>query len=460
LWQHGWRAIPVYSWDHPDVARAGKAPLGPKWHIGAQKDPPECVALGAVTWALNTGLWMGRLRGIDIDVDDTAKVAAIVALAREHLGEGFLRRTRGNSPRTLLLYRALHGEPKKRTLAGTGGEKVEVLGHGQQAVCYGRHPSGADLEWPSGGPYEVDLAAVPAVNEAQIDSFLAAAAPVIGAAVPRPPKRPAKASTEPDPVDEPPADLARIATAMRLIPNKSPANWEWWNSIGLALFAATEGSNAGRDLWVEFSALHPDYDAAETASRWRHYATSPPTRTGASKLFTLAAAAIRAPSNGPRAGNGQQPPPPPAGGATAAPGADPDGDPGEDPGAPPVEWPARFSDNALAFLFTAEHGTELYYVHEWGTWLRWDAGRWRRDPTVAVFDAARAICTREGNIALAILPKGGAVVAAGVNKATTVAAIERLTRHHAPHVRSDEQFDADHMALNLAGDAIDLRNRR
>ncbi len=144
LWARGWRPVPIHSWDHPDVIKAGKAPLSPRWQLGAQQDPPSCVALGAVPWGVNTGIWMGGLRGVDIDVDIPAVVEAIVAAADQHLGAaGYLRRCRANSPRTLLLYQAAEPLAKKKTVVGAGGAKVEILGHGQQALCYGRHPSGA-----------------------------------------------------------------------------------------------------------------------------------------------------------------------------------------------------------------------------------------------------------------------------------------------------------------------------
>jgi P4 family phage/plasmid primase-like protien len=206
-------------------------------------------------------------------------------------------------------------------------------------------------------------------------------------------------------------------------------------------------------LWHEWSARHPSYDAAATEARWQHYAQSPPTQTGAGKLIALATAAIKAPPVTPRhGGNGQQPPPPADGTGGDAP--DPDLD------EPPAERPIRFSDNALAFLFTDEHGADLRYVPDWGTWLRWCTGIWERDPAVAVFDAARGLCTREGNIAIVLMPTGGKAVAASINKAATVAAIERLARHHAPHVRLAECFDADPLALGpAAGVATDLDNR-
>ncbi len=444
LWKHGWRVIPVLSWDHPDAEYAGKKPLGPKWQIGAQKDPPECVKLGPVSWALNTGIWAGGLRPVDVDIEDAATVAAVLVLAATHLGSGALRRVRTNSPRTLLVYRAASGEPKKTTLAGTtnghGKQLIEVLGHGQQFVAYGRHPSGADLEWPDGGPLETDLRDVPAVTEAQVTSFLAAAAAVIGGAVPKPgPGRPGKTQTQAD--DEPLPELAQVATAMRLIANDGPADWEGWNSIGLALWAATAGSDEGLALWLEWSARHPSYNEDATRKRWTNYAKSPPDRTGASKLFALAHDQIMKPRPG---ANGQHAP-------DAAPGVD---DPADEP---PVEMPIRFSENALAYQFTAEHVNKLLYVHEWGRWLSWSDGIWRENHTVEVFDRARDLCRREGDIALAIMPKGGTGVAATINKAATVAAIERLARHHAPHVRPSDAFDIDRLKLNTTGGTAALR---
>ena len=106
-------------------------------------------------------------------------------------GHGYLRRCRANSGRTLLLYRAADPTAKKKAVAGPDRQKVELLGHGQQAVCYGRHPSGAELTWPDGGPLDTDLAAVASITEAQVDAFLTAVAPVLGAP-PYGAKRPAK----------------------------------------------------------------------------------------------------------------------------------------------------------------------------------------------------------------------------------------------------------------------------
>jgi hypothetical protein len=114
--------------------------------------------------------------------------------------------------------------------------------------------------------------------------------------------------------------------------------------------------------------------------------------------------------------------------------------------------PPRFSENELAFRFSAQHATDLVYVHEWSKWMRWEWGRWREDHVVMVFTGARKICAQEAAVALAALPSRTAdKVAAAINKASCVAAIERLARHHPPQVRPAEAFDADPLALNGPG---------
>src|SRR5205823_2987300 len=114
------------------------------------------------------------------DVPDIAE--KVRGLAQQMLGVT-IARTRCNSPRLLLPYRAAEGSPGKRTLAGELG-KIEVLGHGQQFVAYGCHPSGAALVWQPAGPAEFSRCEHPAVSEEQIGSFLDVAGELIRAAKP------------------------------------------------------------------------------------------------------------------------------------------------------------------------------------------------------------------------------------------------------------------------------------
>jgi putative DNA primase/helicase len=108
--------------------------------------------------------------------------------------------------------------------------------------------------------------------------------------------------------------------------------------------------------------------------------------------------------------------------------------------------PVAFSENALAYQFTAKHAETLLYCHGLG-WLKWDKGRWREDHTVAVYDAARKICAQAGEVAIAT-EQSGKKIAATINRGACIAAIERLARHDHHHARSSEDFDANRWLLN------------
>ena len=78
-------------------------------------------------------------------------------------------------------------------------------------------------------------------------------------------------------------DLAELVAE---IPNN--ADWEAWNSIGLAIYAASGGSDQGGIVFDTWSAKSPKYNPYTTAGRWRHFRCSPPNRTGLGKLIKLA----------------------------------------------------------------------------------------------------------------------------------------------------------------------------
>jgi hypothetical protein len=89
-----------------------------------------------------------------------------------------------------------------------------------------------------------------------------------------------------DPID--------LSAAVAILENPD-LTWAEWNEIGMAIWAATEGSETGRALWLAFSAKSSksnnnagQFDAAAAHERWKHYPTSPPTKIGAGTLFWLA----------------------------------------------------------------------------------------------------------------------------------------------------------------------------
>jgi hypothetical protein len=87
------------------------------------------------------------------------------------------------------------------------------------------------------------------------------------------------------------ADDAFVVSALAAIPNGDDASvyhWDYWNGIGLATWAATDGSEIGRKAFHEFSAKSSKYDQVQTDKRWEHFKTSPPTNIGFGTLVYLA----------------------------------------------------------------------------------------------------------------------------------------------------------------------------
>ena len=272
----GYRPVEIINWnaDHPS---AGKAPLRGGWQHGGELGPVD-------RRALNTGILCDGLRAIDVDTDNPTVGAAVRRRAMEILGEAPMR-YRDNSPRVLLLYRAAEGSPGKRVVASKAFGKVEVLGKGQQFVAYGIHHTGAALRWMPEGPTAWAADSLPAVSEDHITEFLTEAGAIIGA------KAPTDHGADPD--RQPSTmgqrgELLEVLAGVHVIPNEGPADWEGWNRVGMAIWAATAGCEAGRDAWHAWSKRHPDYDAAATDARWLHYPAHPPTTIGAGTLFTMA----------------------------------------------------------------------------------------------------------------------------------------------------------------------------
>ena len=163
----------------------GKRPVGLAWAQRARRETPEAATLPASPDALNTGILCDGLRAVDVDIEDHAMAQKVRTLLNTLIGRTIIR-TRANSAKFLALYRAAKGEPPKRTLAAAQG-KVEVLGHGQQFVAFGWHPSGAELEWLDGSPHDLPRQELRSVTEAKIEAFLAACKGLLGeGAVARP----------------------------------------------------------------------------------------------------------------------------------------------------------------------------------------------------------------------------------------------------------------------------------
>jgi hypothetical protein len=81
------------------------------------------------------------------------------------------------------------------------------------------------------------------------------------------------------------ADLDKLAEALAFIPNDD-LEWDDWTAMALRIYAATAGE--GFELFDEWSFKSIKYDAEKTLERWEGIQSSPPSRTGAEKIFKMA----------------------------------------------------------------------------------------------------------------------------------------------------------------------------
>jgi hypothetical protein len=84
------------------------------------------------------------------------------------------------------------------------------------------------------------------------------------------------------------ADPKLVAAALAVIPNPPSLGWHEWKRIGMAVWRATGGREAGFQAFDTWSQKWVNYEADETRKAWRAITDSPPNQIGAGTLFYLA----------------------------------------------------------------------------------------------------------------------------------------------------------------------------
>jgi Primase C terminal 2 (PriCT-2) len=226
-----------------------------------------------------------------------------------------------------------------------------------------------------------------------------------------PPNSPAGPAADLPRSSEPQALLWMLQSAMPFNANPD-LHYGDWVARGYAIWHATGGTQDGFALFDDFSQKSAKYDARNTETVWQAIGKacrggSPPVTAGAGTIFFHA-----------KAGGWKRPPittdPNYTASLTAAAeaqatrgagrpevGGPPPQDPTPQPEPPDEEQPPpqhedddfvlpiEFSENMLAYTFSRQHAHHLVYVHGWGKWMRYEAGRWREDHAVTVFDGSR-----------------------------------------------------------------------
>lgn len=443
LWENGWRPLAVRT--------AGKVPAGMAWPARARLTPPACVGEAVDGAFLNTGVLCDGLQAVDLDLDLPGVADQVAAIARSILGET-LCRTRQNSSRCLLLYRAAVGSPGKRSLIGTQG-KIEVLGAGQQFVAAGTHPSGADLEWSPVSPDLCPLTSLPAVTEEAIGAFLAAAGPLIGAAsLAPPPPLTTPGGAERTLADLAPPSAAAVAALFAGLPHGANVPRDTYVAVMLAAAGCMNALRAaGIDdageiadaaiLWAAKWVGHgdPAVGLAVESDKWDDdFATKSAPKAGWSALQRHAREID--PSYPARLAFGSidLPPAPP----------------------PPIATGANLEDQllpvgsqiALAERLAKEHEGLLRYVPQTNKWFKWDGMAFRHDRVTAIYDLARRLCR---SASVETRDKG---LQAKLASASTINAVQAIARSLPGIACVPESLDADIWLLNSLGGVIDLRS--
>ncbi|MGH7114255.1 MAG: PriCT-2 domain-containing protein [Stellaceae bacterium] len=97
---------------------------------------------------------------------------------------------------------------------------------------------------------------------------------------------PDESRRSPKPRRELTAEEVDLAELVNAIPNRG--DWHEWNRVGMAIFAASGGSDQGGIAFDDWSAKSPKYNPYATIARWRNYRRSPPDRIGLGTLIHLA----------------------------------------------------------------------------------------------------------------------------------------------------------------------------
>lgn len=225
-----------------------------EWTAKARRDPPHACHVHPLPDALSTGILCDFLSAIDIDIDDPDRAAGVRQWLIQQFGDT-MTRYRENSGRLLMLYASETDRSKVTHLHDPDRiESVEILGHGNQFVSDGRHPSGSPYLWRNGSPETVQRADLPCLTDEQVQAFIAFCEAFLGIP-PRPPRMPSiRLDIGDSDGDE---FIGDVVAALAEISHLADADYPEWFEIACAVWAATWGSAGGYNAFCNWSMGSP-----------------------------------------------------------------------------------------------------------------------------------------------------------------------------------------------------------
>ncbi|WP_234730185.1 DUF927 domain-containing protein [Acidocella facilis] len=302
---NGWYPIPIRNAITGNKL-TGKAPQDKGWRqANTWSDNPPYS-----DYASNTGILCHGIIAIDVDVDETAADAEVIAQACVDAiisiaGASTITRRRAGSARLLMVYRIADGEQNQTKIKiqnKTTGHAVEGLATGQQFVAFGGHYSGTRLEWVDDkSPANTSIQDVPAITQSQIYEIMEACRVIIGGewtaggqhnknkaggkknkAIPR---------SNPSPTPSHNLTVAELQHIVDAIP-RGKIPYDTWQPITAAIHNACVGGGidiiTGYQIAAAWSANDPDRNPDELITKWEQYTKGQATGHNIHYLIDLA----------------------------------------------------------------------------------------------------------------------------------------------------------------------------
>jgi hypothetical protein len=123
-------------------------------------------------------------------------------------------------------------------------------------------------------------------------------------------------------------------------------------------------------------------------------------------------------------------------------------------GAAPIERLPEDTEIKMAHRFVQNAGGDLRYIPQLGSWRVWDGSRWREDDICEVWTRVHDYCAEASS---RMLDRPG--TCCHIASASTVAAIERISRWNPAAKLSAELWDADACLLNASGKTVEMEGK-
>lgn len=274
LLNNGYQIVPIrQGGKSPDFegwakAKASKAQLQ-EWLEGGHRNA-------------GVGILTKFTPAVDLDIRDPEVAALMVKYVKEKMG-GTLMRI-GQAPKALFFFRTDTPFRKRRTTERSDDwnlkNQIEVLGEGQQAVAFHKHPdTGRPYQWPDyeENPLEVRQADLPTLTQEMIDGLFVYFEKVcddLGWEIRKAARGSAKAINQDNPFleDTTAVDMPdeEIFNQLMLVPGAD--DYEQWYQVGMALYHQWDGAEVGKQYWHEWSETADNYNPEEVEDKWDTFA--------------------------------------------------------------------------------------------------------------------------------------------------------------------------------------------